>query len=106
MAPQKVATTAPANMKPVSGTASVTNAHTDRKLMSRYKGSGMNSITTMMGGCTLDFPKHNGNPVCMAWALKGACIINCKCSHVRYSQDTNKALHKFMDDCGVTNEQP
>jgi hypothetical protein len=46
-------------------------------------------------GRSLEFPKHNGNP-------------NCKRSvqHVRYSQDTNKALHKFMDECGVANEQP
>jgi hypothetical protein len=50
MAPQKVAVTAPTSMKPVSGTASVTNAHADRKLMNRYKNSGMNSITTMVGG--------------------------------------------------------
>jgi hypothetical protein len=108
MAPQKAAATAPTSMKPVSGTASVTNAHADRKLMNRYKNSGMNSITTMVGGCSLEFPKHNGNPVCMAWALKGACSTNCKRSaqHVRYSQDTNKALHKFMDKCGVANEQP
>jgi hypothetical protein len=44
----------------------------------------------------------------MAWALKGACSTNCKHSaqHVRYSQDTNKALNKFMDKCGVANEQP
>jgi hypothetical protein len=107
-APQKVAPTAPASMKPVSGTASVTNANADRKLMNRYKSSGMNSITTMMGGRDLEFPKHNGSAVCMAWALKGSCSTNCKRSsqHVRYGQDTNKALHKFMDDCGVANEQP
>jgi hypothetical protein len=107
-APQKIATTAPANMKPVSGTASVTNANVDRKLMNRYKASGMNSITTMMGGRDLEFPKHNGSPVCMAWALKGSCSTNCKRSaqHMRYSQDTNKALHKFMDECGVANAQP
>jgi hypothetical protein len=48
MVPQKVATaTEPANMKPVSGTALVTNAHADHKLLSRYKDSRMNSITTM-----------------------------------------------------------
>jgi hypothetical protein len=61
----------------------------------------------MIGGRTLTFPQHAGKPVCMAWALKGSCSSSCKraAQHVRYSQDTVRALHTFMDDCGVANPQ-
>ena len=26
-------------------------------------------------------PKHNGNPVCLSWALKGVCSSGCKRKH-------------------------
>jgi hypothetical protein len=99
--------TAPASMRAPSSSAAVVNAHADRRLMDRYKESGHASITAMLGGRQLEYPKHGGKPVCMAWALKGACNGNCKraTQHVRYGQDTLKALHKFMDECGVTNPQ-
>jgi hypothetical protein len=57
----------------------------------------------MIGGREVEVPKHSGQPVCLAWALKGACNNNCRRAHlhVRYSQTTVKALHKLMTDCGV-----
>jgi hypothetical protein len=99
--------TAPAAARTPASAATVVNAHVDRRLHNRYKDSGHLSITAMIGGRTLTFPQHAGKPVCMAWALKGSCSSSCKraAQHVRYSQDTVRALHTFMDDCGVANPQ-
>jgi hypothetical protein len=95
-------------MRPASTGGQVVNAHADRRLMTRYKDSGHLSITAMVGGRQLEYPKHANKPVCMAWALKGTCASNCKraAQHVRYGAETVKALHKFMDECGVANPQP
>ena len=62
----------------------------------------------MIGGRTLDYPKHSGKAVCMSWALKGACNSNCKRidQHVRYSAATNRAIGELMTQCGVANAQP
>jgi hypothetical protein len=95
-------------MRPATGGGQVVNAHVDRRLMNRYKDSGHLSITAMVGGCQVEYPKHANKPVCMAWALKGTCATSCKraAQHVRYGAETVKALHKFMDECGVANPQP
>ena len=63
----------------------------------------------MLAGQLLDIiPKHNGNPVCLAWALKGECSQGCGClnQHVRYNRNTIQALHGLMDTCGITAAQP
>jgi hypothetical protein len=101
-------TTAPAAMRQATGAGTVVNAHADKRLMERYKESGHATITALIGGRKLDFPTHGGKSVCMAWALKGSCSGNCKRAgqHVRYGAETKKALHKFLDDCGVTDPQP
>lgn len=87
--------------------AAAVNPHTDRRLTSRFKDSGHPNITAMVGNLQLEYPKQGGKPVCMAWALKGNCSTNCKraTQHVRYNLETVKALHKFLDDCGVANPQ-
>ncbi len=79
------------------------NPHPDDRLVRRFKDSGFSSITSMINGRDLPFPKHNNKSVCMAWALKGNCNANCKRAdqHVRYGSGTLKALHKLMDDCEV-----
>jgi hypothetical protein len=99
---------APAALRTASSAATVVNAHAERRLVSRYKDSGHASITAMVGGRQLDFPKQGGKAVCMTWALRGACNPTCKRKdmHVRYNGETNTALHAFMDECGVANAQP
>jgi hypothetical protein len=99
--------TAPASMRNTESSVAVTNAHADSRLLARYRGSGHPSITALIGGRSLDYPKREGTPICMAWALKGACSTNCKRAHqhVRYSQAVIQATHKFLDDCGVVNPQ-
>jgi hypothetical protein len=107
------APTAPARQAPAQarsaggGSTTSVNPNADRRLMQRYKDSGHASITAMVGGRSLEYPKHSNKPVCMAWAIKGACTTNCKraAQHVRYSADTLKEVHKFMDDCGVAGSQ-
>jgi hypothetical protein len=93
----------PPEMRVPSGAATMVNAHRDERLTQRYKDGNYSSITAMIGGREVEVPKHSGQPVCLAWALKGACNNNCRRAHqhVRYSQTTVKALHKLMTDCGV-----
>ena len=71
----------------------MTNTHADCALVRRFGDSGHATISAMIGGRTVDYPKHSGKAVCMAWALKGACNSNCKRAdqHVRYSVGTNRA---------------
>jgi hypothetical protein len=97
---------------PRPGTAAlngpVVNAHADTRLMQRYKDAGFASITAMVGGRQLEYPKHANKPVCMSWALKGSCSAGCKraAQHVRYGSAVVTALHRFLDECGVANPQP
>jgi hypothetical protein len=95
-------------MRTNNATATVTNPHVDRRLVNRFKDSGHLTISAMIGGRPLEFPKQGGKSICMTWALKGACSSNCKraAQHVRLSQTTITALHKLLDDCGVANPQP
>ena len=63
----------------------------------------------MMFGQSLDIiPKHNGNPVCLTWALKGECSHGCRRTnqHVRCNRSTVQAIHALMDTCGVAAVQP
>ena len=90
------------------GSRSVSNTHADQALVRRFSNSGHSTISAMIGGRTLDYPKHSGKAVCMSWALKGACNTNCKRvdQHVRYSAATNRAIGELMTQCGVANAQP
>jgi hypothetical protein len=108
--PRVIGVAAPANApREMQGTGAgvAVNAHADSKLMRHYKESGHASISAMVGGRSLEYPKHAGQPVCMAWALKGTCAPNCKraAQHQRYGKAVVTALHKFLDDCGVANPQ-
>jgi hypothetical protein len=96
--------TAPAVMRTGTGASvPVVNAHADRRMMNRFRDGGYATITAMVGGRTLTYPKQGNNTVCMSWALKGACNSTCKrvTSHVRYTAATNAAIHAFMDQCEV-----
>jgi hypothetical protein len=106
--PPATPATAAAGLRGVAGgSVAAVNPHADQRLMTRFKDSGHPTITAMVGNLQLEYPKQGGKPVCMAWALKGSCSSNCKraTQHVRYSLETVKALHKFLDDCGVANSQ-
>jgi hypothetical protein len=95
--------TAPPEMRVAASGVSAVNSHSDRRLVTRFKDSGHPTITAMVGDRKLEFPKQGGQAICVQWALKGTCSAACKraSQHVRYNADTVKALHKFMDDCGV-----
>ena len=85
------------------------NAHANRGLLQRFRDSSHSTISSVMAGQSLDIiPKHNGNPVCLTWALKGECSQGCRRTnqHVRCSCNTNQALHGLMDACGVAAAQP
>ena len=90
-------------------TAPAFNAHADRTLLQRFRDSSHSTISLMMSGQSLDIiPKHNGNPVCLTWALKGKCSHGCRRAnqHVRCNRSTIQAIHALMDTCGVAAVQP
>ena len=76
--------------------------------MERFRDCPHNSISAMLEGHDVNVPKHNGEAVCLTWALKGRCSASCKrkAQHVRYSRSVNQAIHSLMDSCGVANSQP
>ena len=76
--------------------------------MSRFRDSGHSTINSMMSGHSADIPKHNGQQVCLTWALKGECSQGCRRAnqHARYSRTTIQAIHSMMDACGVAAAQP
>ena len=90
-----------------AGVTPAFNAHAERRLLKRYAESGHSTISAMLQGHDVTVPKHNGNPVCLTWALKGECSTGCrrKNQHVRYARSTNQAIHALMDACGVANAQ-
>ena len=90
------------------GTAPAFNAHADQGLMSRFRDSGHSTINSMMTGHSADIPKHNGQQVCLTWALKGECSQGCRRAnqHARHSRTTIQAIHSMMDACGVAAAQP
>ena len=91
-----------------SGTVPTSNAHADSRLMQRFRDSEHSSISAMIGAREVDVPAYNGKPVCLTWAIKGACSNSCKRKeqHVRYGRTINQKLHQLLDDCGVDNPQP
>ena len=90
------------------GTAPAFNAHADQGLMTRFRDSGHSTINAMMAGHSADIPKHNGQQVCLTWALKGECSQGCRRAgqHLRYGRATVQAIHALMDTCGVAAGQP
>jgi hypothetical protein len=105
--PQPLPETAPAGMREAVGRTPVTNPHPDAGLLRRYAGSGHGSIGAMTAGHTVEFPRHNGAAVCMAWALRGTCYTHCKRKdqHVRYGVGVIRALNALMTTCGVAEAQ-
>ena len=81
-----------------------TNARANRALMKRFSESGHATISAMVQGHDVEYPKHRDKPVCLSWALKGECNDNCKRSgnHVHYPTEVNKKIHELMDKCGVS----
>jgi len=71
--------------------------------MQRYKDSGHTSIKAMSDGRNATIPLLNNKPVCLAWALKGACSSSCKRKdmHVHYGRATVGKIHEFLNQCGV-----
>ena len=53
-----------------TGTTPRVNPRPDAGLMTRFQNCGHMSISSMIGGCTVEHPKHNGKDICLAWALK------------------------------------
>ena len=92
----------------LSGTAARVNPKADRALLSRYKDSGHTSIAALIGSHDVEIPKHQGQPICLTWALKGACSAGCKRKdqHKTYGRTTNQQIHALLDTCGVANPQP
>ena len=90
-----------------AGTVATFNAEADNRLLSRFRDSTHSSIGSSVQNHENDIPTHAGNPVCLTWALKGQCSASCKRKdqHVRYPRTVNQALHRFLDTCGVTNNQ-
>ena len=76
--------------------------------MACYAACGHTSINAMVGGRQLTVPTNAGKPVCMMWALKGACNSTCcrRASHVRYPREVNQALGALLEACEVPNAQP
>ena len=108
-APAKAAPSPASNVpRASSSNTTIVNAHADKRLTERYKASGHANITTMIGGKDVEIPKHASKPVCLSWALKGACSMGCKHAdaHTRYNRSVNQELHGLMDSCGVENSLP
>ena len=84
------------------------NAHADSALLRRFRDSGHSTIPAMLEGHDAQVPKHQGQDVCLVWALKGECNPrNCKrkANHVRYPRAVVNAIHGLMDKCEVANTQ-
>ena len=84
------------------------NADADKRLLERFRSSDFTTIGALVGDKDSEVPQHNGNPVCLTWALKGACSSTCKRAyqHQHYPRATLQKLHAFLDKCGVKNTQP
>jgi hypothetical protein len=94
-------------MREVVGRTPVTNPTPDAAVLRRFASSGHATVSAMTAGHTVEFPKHNGKPVCMTWALRGTCFTGCKRqdNHVRYGPGVVRALHAIMTTCGVAEAQ-
>ena len=97
----------PSSQRDSIGAASRFNTHADRDLLERFRGANHSTISGLLEGHDVSIPKHSGKPVCLTWALKGSCSSACRraSNHVRYSRDTNQALHRLLTDCGVPEQQ-
>ena len=78
-------------------TAPAFNAHANCGLLQCFQDSSHSTISSMMSGQSLDIiPKHNGNPVCLTWALKG------ECAHT--SKQLTTTTTKSTSTSGIVNE--
>ena len=104
MVPEKTAK----SPRDLSGTALRVNAKADQAILTRFKNSGHASIGALLQGHDVEVPKVQNVPICLTWALKGACSNGCKRKdqHKTYSRATNQAVHALLDTCGVANPQP
>jgi hypothetical protein len=95
---------APAAVRSV-GSAPVINPHADARIKQRFKDSGFATITEIINGRNIPYPTFDGKPLCTAWILKGSCTAGCKraAQHVRPTTAINKAVHEFLNACGVAN---
>jgi hypothetical protein len=98
----------PKSSRELSGTALRVNPKADQAILARFKNCGHSSIGALLQGHEVDVPKNQGAPICLTWALKGACSNGCKRKdqHKTYSRTINQAIHALLDTCGVTNPQP
>ena len=88
-----------------AGAVATFNTFADRTLMRRFRDSDFSSVSAMIADKDVQIPKHKGKPVCLVWALKGECGSGCKRieQHKKYSDETNTAISKVLDKCGVAN---
>jgi hypothetical protein len=105
VAPGAVAPAAPpAAARPAASTL-ITNPHADARIKQRFADTGFGTITELIAGRSIEYPKWNGKPLCAAWILKGQCTSACKraAQHTRPNAGINKAAHDFLNACGVPN---
>jgi hypothetical protein len=92
-----------------SGSNQFVLANPDRKLIKRFKNSGLNTVGALKDGWDESthgpyvFPSVGGQEICLKCQYAGKCKKGCKnsASHVAYSGDVNKMLHGHLDKCGV-----
>ena len=90
-----------------AGAVATFNAHADDELMRRFRDSEFRTIGSMLTGHEDQIPKHGGQEVCLAWALKGQCSATCRRNrmHVRYPRGVVTKIHDLLTTCGVANAQ-
>ena len=85
----------------LAGTIAVTYAKADSKLLKHFENSRFTSVTEMLNEGNGTAPKHNGEDVCLTWALKGSCTSKCKRSgsHVTYPASVKESVELLVDGC-------
>ena len=88
-------------------TAPAFNAHADRSLLQRFRDSSHSTISSMMSGQSLDIiPKHNGNPVCLTWALKDKCSHGCRRANQHVRSWTPAVQRLSSRECPIGTQCP
>ena len=69
--------------------------------MARFKKGGYQKVSDMHKD-GVAYPKHGNIDVCLKWAVTGKCSSECsrKAAHKHYGIETNKNIHKYMDEVG------
>ena len=70
-------------------------------IMARFKKGGYQKISDMHKE-GVAYPKHGNIDVCLKWAVTGKCSSKCarKAAHKHYGIETNKNIHKYLDEVG------